>query len=305
MPTLFDTQPAVGYQLRLTGFCIQRIQRLGIDSIYIRRHRKTAQQHIPIRPDGAGKLPQNPFDFFFFFGYIPFDIVIQIHHSHGLDEQRGPGAALIMYDAGEVSPVLLFDGNHIPIPPHGDQRILKKLLVVRVMQYLFQLRAHLGLGGRNSDTEPGQFHGSRIQDLPFFRNALFQLAHQLGKLRQIPAIFRQIRMVVAFCQQEDLQRPKGLHAGFDLHQLFHVQHTADTGPLHCFGNIVQTPERKTPARVYNPQRFRRFHVHALHGLKIRGDGKRQQPFLPQLSSCFFRSPLFYFVKFQRFDGKTP
>ena len=305
MPPLFDSHPPVRHQLGLAGFCIQRIQRLGVDCVHVRSHRKATQQYVPFRPDSTGKLPQDPFDFFFFFCYITFDIVIQVHHGHGLNKQRSPGAALVVYNAGEVGPVFLFNGNHIPVPPHGDQRILKILLVVGVMEYFFQLGPYLAFRTRNPDAQSRQLHGSRVQDLPFFRNAFFQLTHQLGKLRQVSSVFGQIRMVVAFCQQENLQRTKGLQAGFNIHQFFHIQHAADAGPLHGFGNVVQTPKRKPFSCIQQTQDLRRLHVHALHGLKFCRDAQGQQLFFAQLRGRFLRNPLFHFVKLQRFDGKTP
>ena len=139
MPSFFNTQSAVGYQLRLTGFRLHCVQSFRIHRIHIRCHGKATQQRIAFPADGAGKLTQDPFDFFLFFGQIAFNIVIQVHHSHRLDEQRGSGSALVVNNTGKIRPVLLFNRNHIPVSPHGYQCILKVLLVIRIMQYLLQL----------------------------------------------------------------------------------------------------------------------------------------------------------------------
>ena len=173
------------------------------------------------------------------------------------------------------------------------------------MENFLQLRTDLAFRRSNSDPEPGKFYGSGIQNLALFRNAFLQLAHQPGEFRQTSSVLRQVRMIIAFCQKEHFQRTERLHACLYLHQFFHVQHAADTGPLHCLRNIIKPAERKTPAGVYDPQCFRCFHMHPLHGFKIRRDAQRQQFVPSQLRGRLFCGTHFYFVKLQRFDSKTP
>ena len=173
------------------------------------------------------------------------------------------------------------------------------------MEYLLQLRTDLAFCRSNPYPEPCQLYGSSVQYIAFFRNAFLQLAHQFREFRQASSVLRQVRVVIALRQQEHFQRTERLHACLYLHQLFHVQHAADPGPLHCLRNIIQPAERKTPAGVYDPQCFRCFHMHPLHGFKIRRDALRQQFVPSQLRGRLFCGTHFYFVKLQRFDSKTP
>ena len=99
------------------------------------------------------------------------------------------------------------------------------------------------------------------------------------------------------------------------HARIYLDYTLALPPDFCTGSLKAAwrisrdgktaAEGETTARVYDPKRFRRFHVHPLHRLKIRRDALPQQLFLSQLCCRFIRGTQFYFVKLQRFNGKTP
>ena len=80
---------------------------------------------------------------------ITLDIIIEVHHSQRLDEQRSASTALVMHNAGEVHLILLLDRDNIPVAAHRHDIIHKIFLIVGVMQNAVQLLLHAVLGNLN------------------------------------------------------------------------------------------------------------------------------------------------------------
>ena len=80
------------------------------------------------------------------------DLVISLHHAHGLDKHRSPAAGSIVYQAGDLTAKFRLDRHHIPPAPLGDDAFLQMLLMALGVDQLVQLIS--GPGGGVSDLPP-------------------------------------------------------------------------------------------------------------------------------------------------------
>ena len=95
-------------------------------------------------------------------------------------------------------------------------------------------------------------------------NRTANLLFQTAELRQLRAVFGQIRRCLRIFRSKILHRSKGLHRCLDMLQLLRLQHAAKLRALHVGRNIERTAEGETSAFIQNAQRFRSFLLQALN-----------------------------------------
>ena len=72
----------------------------------------------------GGQLRQNALDLLFLPGLKLPQLVVGIHHAHGLDEEGAAGAGHVVDKAGDVVLMLALHRDDVAAPPHGDDGVL-------------------------------------------------------------------------------------------------------------------------------------------------------------------------------------
>ena len=129
-----------------------------------------------------------------------------------------------MDDTGEIEFIFLFDRDNVTVATHSYQRVLKILLVIGVVQNLFQLLAHTVFRDLDTGTQTTQFIGSAVFDLAFFRNGVFQLLFQTRQRLQAFSISGQRRCQLVLFLQKGFDLANSGSRAADLHQAACFQH---------------------------------------------------------------------------------
>ena len=141
MPRPFQADGALAHHLRAAG--VHGIAQLGPGKDHVQMHQHVIVQQDVLHGVGAlsGQLPQDALDLLFLPGLQLLQLVVGLHHAHGLHEQRGAGGGDVVYQTRQTALALRLHRHHEPPVPLGDQRLLQ----------------HLGVGGGGDDF---------LQDLP-------------------------------------------------------------------------------------------------------------------------------------------
>ena len=84
---------------------------------------------LPVGRRLGGELRQDPLDLLLLLGLELNELIVGLHHPHGLHEQRGAGGGDVVDQARQISLVLGLHRHHEPAVPLGDDGLLEDLAV--------------------------------------------------------------------------------------------------------------------------------------------------------------------------------
>ena len=115
---------------------------LGKNQIQLHRILVAVNNGIGKAPRFLGQLQQDAGDLVLLIGAQNANLIVQLHHTHGLDKHRGAAGGGVVDQAGNLPAELRFDRHHVTSAPLGDDALLKVLLVGRGADQLVQLFPH-------------------------------------------------------------------------------------------------------------------------------------------------------------------
>ena len=278
---------------------------LGTDEIHLGLHGKGAEDVFRLAAHMAGESPEDPFHFRLFLQPVFLDVVVQVHHCHGFHEQGGPAGALVMDHPGEVQPVFLFDGDYVPVFPHGHQGILEVFLVVGIVEDIGEFVLHPVLGRQDPGAQALELYGSVVLDVPLFIQGAGQLLAQPGEIPQLGTIIPEGRSVFRVFQQELLQMPEPVDGVSDGLEVFRLQDAPYPGPFHQGTDIRHAPQGQPFPFVQQLDGFGSFLLGQFHLFEPAGAHQVQGQSPAQRSPCLVRQESLHFIEFQCIDSKFP
>ena len=128
--------PAQGHaapaaDLRTAGVQLIAQLRPGKDHVQVHQNVIVPQNILHGPGAGGGQLPQDAVDLLFLPGLQLLELVVGLHHAHGLHKQRGPGGGDVVYQARHAALALGLYRHHEPPVPLGDQGLLQDLGIGR------------------------------------------------------------------------------------------------------------------------------------------------------------------------------
>ena len=112
----------------------------------------------------GGELGQDALDLLLLLALQLDELVVGLHHPHGLHEDRGPGGGDVVDEAGHVRLALRLHRHHEAAVPLGDEALLQDLAVTGGGDDLLQNLAALGLGLPHVPPDVRQLRGRRVRD---------------------------------------------------------------------------------------------------------------------------------------------
>ena len=95
----------------------------GEDHVDFRQIFQGVADHFGVGADLTGERGQYALDFRLLLQIPLLELVARFHHGHGLDEQRGARAALIVHNAGHAAAAFRLHRHHVAAVAHGDDGI--------------------------------------------------------------------------------------------------------------------------------------------------------------------------------------
>ena len=129
----------------------------GEDHVQVHQNVVVVEDVHHLRRALSGEDAQDPVDFLFLPGLQLLQLVVGLHHAHGLHKQRGPGGGDVVYQSRDAPLALGLHRHHEPPVPLGDEGLLQ----------------HLGVGGGGDDP---------LQDLPALAGSQAHLAPDVLEL---------------------------------------------------------------------------------------------------------------------------
>ena len=135
VPGTAQCHAAPAADLRTAG--VELIAQLcpGEDHVQVHQNVIVPEDVLHLGSAGGGQLAQDAVDLLLLPGLQLLQLVVGLHHAHGLHKQRGPGGGDVVDQAGHTALALGLHRHHEPAVPLGDQGLLQ----------------HLGIGRRGDD----------------------------------------------------------------------------------------------------------------------------------------------------------
>ena len=83
--------------------------------------------------------------------------IVGIHHAFRFDKHRTAGGGNVVDNTFHIAAVFGFDRNHIPVVPHGNNRVLQKLLIIAGVNHGIQRVFDSGRGISYLPANGGKF----------------------------------------------------------------------------------------------------------------------------------------------------
>ena len=225
---------------------------------------------LPVGRRLGGELRQDPLDLLFLLGLELDELVVGLHHAHGLHEHRGAGGGDIMHQTRQVALVLGFHRYHEAAVPLGDDGLLQHLGIAGGRDDLLEDLTALGLGRSHVPADIRQLGAGRVGDGVLIHDApldlLFQEAVAVEGQKQMVdgGLFRRIGVEIllgpAGCGQQvrNGQQLPGVQAAAPVCPVQGLRHRLDAGkgrtaPQADHGpgcvSLVQQPLHFLPLRL--------------------------------------------------------
>ena len=193
----------------------------------------------------GGQLRQDALDLLLLPGLELLELVVGLHHPHGLDEEGGAGGGHVVDQAGHVVFVLRLHRHHEAVVALGDDGLLEVLGLVGGDE-LVQNVPHLGGGGPDVPPDGGQLRAGRVGDLVLPQDGAGDLLLQEAVGRQgaeqvVDAGLGPVALPLAVLLG-GAGRPQ--HGG-DVQQLPGVQRAPHVGPLEGGGHRLDAGQGGT------------------------------------------------------------
>ena len=230
MPRPFQGNGAPPYYLRAAA--VHGIAQLRPGKDHIQMH-----QHVVVQQDVlhgvsalGGQLPQNALDLLFLPGLQLLQLIVGLHHAHGLHEQRGAGGGDVVDKAGDAALALRLHRHHEPPVPLGDQRLLQHLGVGGGGDDLLQDLPSLGGGDPHFPPDVRQLGAGGVGDGLLVQNGAVDTVLQIpvgvqSAEKAVDGRGLALALCVIFADP-----PGRRQQSRDVQQLPGVQHTAPVGP---------------------------------------------------------------------------
>ena len=112
----------------------------------------------------GGELGQDPLDLLLLLALQLDELVVGLHHPHGLHEDRGPGGGDVVDEAGHVRLALRLHRHHEAPVPLGDEALLQNFTIAGGGNNFLQDLPALGLGLPHVPPDVRQLRGRRVRD---------------------------------------------------------------------------------------------------------------------------------------------
>ena len=263
----------------------------GKNEVQLRQHLHRFRQAVRVRSDLGGKGGENPGDFALFLHLPLFEFVAHLHRGHGLDKKRGAGRGLVMHQARHAGAVLRSHRQHIPVVPHGHDRILQRVLQGRAANHLIQLFPDPVLRAAQVAADVHQLGTGAVRDLILGKDGVSDILFQVSGCKQPFRHGAEAGRTLPLRDQRVPRRPA------DPQKLRHgKQHAgAEGAPFFADregGTDVRKRGERVPARLLqDDRRFLGFRLRLQHRGQVRHGqqraaalraGRRQRPFRQNL-----------------------
>ena len=200
-----------------------------------------------VLPEGGSlrrQLRQNAIDLLLLLGLELPELVVGLHHPHGLDEKGRARPGQVVDQAGDLVLKLRLHRHHIPAGPLGDDALLE-VLGLGGGDDLLQNIPDLTLRGPDMPADGGQLRAGRVRQLPVPYNGAGDLVLQKpvgvqGMEEDVNGAF-----LLPVALPVLLGRPGGGQHPGDVQQLPGVQASPHVRPLEGAGHRLDPGKRGT------------------------------------------------------------
>ncbi len=172
------------------------------------------------------------------------ELVAQLQQLLRLDEQRLPGVAGVVHDAGQVRLVLGADRQHVAIAAHRVVGVAQHLDDLLVFEQLLEPLLDGAVQSARPIAQLGQERARGVEQLPGRIEGALQLLCERRQLRQLPGQLVVERGAIRLREAEPARRIRGADEPGNLQQLLRLQRPLARGAPQRRPHVHRIGERQ-------------------------------------------------------------